>query len=153
MWRVRTAAGGVVLAAAVLGVAVLAGAGGARAASGQGASAVAHPAALSTGYQVKGELYGVAATSRGNAWAVGMRESSGGVPMTLLLHWNGTKWTPVTSPKPVPGDQRLGGRRDGHAEGADHQLRAALERQGLERAAQPRPGPLRLLQRRRRLRF
>jgi hypothetical protein len=38
---------------------------------GQGASAVAHPAALSTGYQVKGELYGVAATSRGNAWAVG----------------------------------------------------------------------------------
>jgi hypothetical protein len=91
-------------AGVTLAVAVLAGAGGARAASGQPASAAAHPALLATGYQVKGKLFGVVATSRGNAWAVGMRKSSAGVPMTLLLHWNGTKWTPVTSPKPVPGE-------------------------------------------------
>lgn len=86
-----------------LAVAVIAGASGAGAASGSVTTAVAHAAAITTGYQVKGQLYGVAATSPRNAWAVGMRLSSGGVPMTLLLHWNGAKWTEVTSPKPVPG--------------------------------------------------
>src|SRR5512146_3190949 len=94
LWRMRTAAAAV---GAGLAVAVLAGA------SGSGTSAVAHATAITTGYQVKGQLYGVAATSPRNAWAVGMRMSSGAVPMTLLLHWNGTKWTEVTSPKPVPG--------------------------------------------------
>lgn len=100
LWRMRTAAAAV---GAGLAVAVLAGASGAGAASGSGTSAVAHATAITTGYQVKGQLYGVAATSPRNAWAVGMRMSSGAVPMTLLLHWNGTKWTEVTSPKPVPG--------------------------------------------------
>lgn len=98
-WRVRTAAAVAVSVAAVM----VAGASGAGAASGSGASAAARAATVTTGYQVKGELYGVAATSPRNAWAVGMRLSSGAVPMTLLLHWNGTKWTEVTSPKPVPG--------------------------------------------------
>jgi hypothetical protein len=96
----RTAAAAV---GAGLAVAVLAGTSGAVAASGPGAPAVAHAAAITTGYQVKGQLYGVAATSPRNAWAVGMRLSPGAVPMTLLLHWNGTKWAEVTSPKPVPG--------------------------------------------------
>ena len=100
LWRLRTAAA----AGGVAAVAIAAAASGASAVSGPGTSAVAHSAAISTGYQVKGELFGVAATSRTSAWAVGMRKSSGGQPMTLLLHWNGTKWTPVTSPKPVPGE-------------------------------------------------
>jgi hypothetical protein len=97
--RTAAAAGGVALAAAVLG-----GASGASAASGPDTSAVWHTAAITTGYPVKGELFGVAATSRTNAWAVGMRLSASSQPMTLLLHWNGTKWTQVTSPKPVPGE-------------------------------------------------
>jgi hypothetical protein len=100
LWRVRTAAAAAAVSVAAV---MVAGASEAGAASGPGASAVAHAAAITTGYQVKGELYGVAATSPRNAWAVGARLSSGAVPMTLLLHWNGTRWTQVTSPKPVPG--------------------------------------------------
>jgi hypothetical protein len=101
--RPAAAAAGVFLVAAALS-----GASVARAASDQRAStpAVARAAAVVTGYQVRGELYGVAATSRGNAWAVGdVRDPSVSATgtTTLLLHWNGGKWSPVTSPKPVPG--------------------------------------------------
>ena len=94
LWRVRraVAAVGVLAVAAALG-----GVSAARAADDPGTAGVVHPA-VSTGYQVKGELFGVAATSRTNAWAVG---STGG--LTLLLHWNGAKWKAVTSPKPVFG--------------------------------------------------
>jgi hypothetical protein len=85
-------------------VAIAAEASGASAVSGSGTSAVAHSAAISTRYQVKGELFGVAATSRTSAWAVGEAYNQNVRAMaTLLLHWNGSKWTPVTSPKPVPG--------------------------------------------------
>jgi hypothetical protein len=96
-WRVWTA----VLTVGVLAAAIVGGVSAARAAS---APASGHQAAVAAGYQAKGELYGVAATSPGNAWAVGMSDPSGTSPMTLLLHWNGTKWTRVTSPKPVPGE-------------------------------------------------
>jgi len=43
-----------------------------------------------------GRLNGVAATSATNAWAVGATTSG----KTLILHWNGTRWTQVTSPSP-----------------------------------------------------
>jgi len=50
---------------------------------------------------ISGELLGVAATSPGSAWAVGY---SGDIATrTLLLHWNGRKWSRVTSPAPVFG--------------------------------------------------
>jgi hypothetical protein len=46
-----------------------------------------------------GELFGVAATSGGDAWAVGY---SGTTPGTkaLTLYWNGSRWKPVPSPSP-----------------------------------------------------
>ena len=100
-WRARTAAAAAI---AALAVAVIVGAGGARAGSDRDASAATDTAAIATGYQAKGILYGVAATSRGNAWAVGEAYNANvRAVATLLLHWNGSKWTPVTSPKPVPG--------------------------------------------------
>lgn len=43
---------------------------------------------------IAGELDGVAATSAGNAWAVG--DTSGG--RSLILHWNGTSWKRVPGP-------------------------------------------------------
>jgi hypothetical protein len=56
-----------------------------------------------TSFTVAGYLNGVAATSSSNAWAVG--GTPGG--KTLILHWNGTRWSQVTSPKPLNG--ALGG--------------------------------------------
>ena len=46
-----------------------------------------------------GELFGVAATPGGDAWAVGY---SGTNPATksLILYWNGSHWKPVPSPSP-----------------------------------------------------
>jgi len=49
-------------------------------------------------------LYGVAATSSRDVWAVGGEQ--GGVPgaeqQTLILHWNGRGWQRVRSPSPAP---------------------------------------------------
>src|SRR5689334_2210158 len=50
-----------------------------------------------------GQLFGVAATSARNAWAVGGAVSSG---KTLILHWDGNTWARVPSPTPV-GDTEL----------------------------------------------
>ena len=49
-----------------------------------------------------GALFGVAATSATNAWAVG---SAGEYPgeTTLVVHWDGTAWTRVPSPSPAGG--------------------------------------------------
>ena len=44
-------------------------------------------------------LFGVAATSAGNAWAVGGYVKTG-PEQTLILHWNGTAWKAVPSPEP-----------------------------------------------------
>jgi hypothetical protein len=46
-------------------------------------------------------LFGVAATSHDDAWAVGevARPAPGGVS-TLILHWNGAAWSTVHSPTP-----------------------------------------------------
>ncbi len=44
-------------------------------------------------------LNGVAATSSSNAWAVGYCNTDT-ADQTLVLHWNGTKWSKVASPSP-----------------------------------------------------
>src|SRR6266566_2570645 len=41
-----------------------------------------------------GELFGVAATSRANAWAV----VGGGIGRPRIVHWNGRRWGQVVSP-------------------------------------------------------
>jgi hypothetical protein len=47
----------------------------------------------------------VATISGSNAWAVGMTLPSTCNPecKTLILHWNGTAWSPVPSPNPSAG--------------------------------------------------
>ncbi len=42
-------------------------------------------------------LFGVAALSKSNIWAVG-DEASSGLQQTLIEHWNGTSWSVVSSP-------------------------------------------------------
>lgn len=54
-------------------------------------------------------LFGVAATSARNAWAVGYFQNPAGRLRTLILHWNGTKWLRVPSPNPVAGGDTLSG--------------------------------------------
>lgn len=54
-------------------------------------------------------LFGVAATSAKDAWAVGQYQSAPGPLRTLIMHWNGTAWTRVPSPNPVPGGDTLNG--------------------------------------------
>ncbi len=46
-----------------------------------------------------GELFGVAATSARNAWAVGQGDNG----KTIILRWNGTSWKRLTSPTPKGG--------------------------------------------------
>lgn len=46
------------------------------------------------------ELFGVAATSSKDAWAVGSFIDSRNSPQTLIVHWNGTAWKRVSSPDP-----------------------------------------------------
>lgn len=48
---------------------------------------------------LNGSLYAVAATSRGNAWAVGTLYK-GSSEYTLTEHWSGTRWRRVRSPAP-----------------------------------------------------
>ena len=45
------------------------------------------------------EPFAVRGTSSTDNWAVGA-SIIGGVSQTLALHWNGTKWTRVTTPDP-----------------------------------------------------
>src|SRR5512146_1482990 len=89
--RIATIAGVVWLTAAV----TAAGGGAARAAQAGGIQAPA-------GYTVAGGLSGVAATSAGDAWAVGY---SGSVfrQKTLILHWNGRAWARSPGFTPVAG--------------------------------------------------
>lgn len=47
------------------------------------------------------ELFGVAAVSTSNAWAVGLYSPNGSkTSQTLIEQWNGTTWTVVPSPNP-----------------------------------------------------
>jgi hypothetical protein len=52
-------------------------------------------------------LSGVAATSPVNVWAVGQSKISAGRSAGLILHWNGSTWTPMPGPTPDPGDSAL----------------------------------------------
>jgi hypothetical protein len=45
-------------------------------------------------------LYGVAALSPSNVWAVGYQQNSGEYQRTLILHWNGTQWVEFFDPGP-----------------------------------------------------
>jgi hypothetical protein len=93
-----------VLTAGLLSVAGTAGtagataltAGSATAAAGRPGRAVSLPG---------GELFGVAATSARNAWAVGQVTTSG---KTVILHWNGHAWKRVASPTPKGGGALYG---------------------------------------------
>jgi hypothetical protein len=94
----------VVLTASLLAVATTAGATGlaagpATAGTGTGTGTGTggpEPAASLPG----GQLFGVAATSARNAWAVGQSTTSG---KTIVVHWNGTAWQRVPSPTPKGG--------------------------------------------------
>jgi hypothetical protein len=61
-------------------------------------------------FSLNAELYGVAATSQANAWAVGYYYNGRrGAYLTLVLHWNGTAWKRVASPNvPRSGENYLG---------------------------------------------
>ncbi|HEX9035172.1 MAG TPA: hypothetical protein VF834_25300 [Streptosporangiaceae bacterium] len=61
------------------------------------------------------QLFAVTALSRNDAWAVGQYcapqrcFNSGVKSQTLILHWNGIRWTRVTSPSPCGGNNSLAG--------------------------------------------
>jgi len=89
------------IAAAMCGVCLLV-----AGAAGTGVAQAAGPSRQSaaTRFSITGEIQGVAVTSDSNAWAVGYSGIFDKTQRTLLLHWNGSKWVQVTSPKPVPGE-------------------------------------------------
>jgi hypothetical protein len=70
-------------------------------------SAAVRPAgtAHAATYSALGGLAGVAAVSERSAWAVGYAGS--GTRKVLMLHWNGTRWSRVTSPKVLTGPGSL----------------------------------------------
>src|SRR5437016_5156695 len=54
------------------------------------------------------DLKAVDAVSSGNVWAVGhYTDNTTGAASTLILHWNGTAWSKVTSPNPSTSDNEL----------------------------------------------
>jgi hypothetical protein len=54
------------------------------------------------------QLYGITAVSPNDVWAFGsvFASDGSGQQSTLLLHWNGTKWSIVPSPNPATGNFR-----------------------------------------------
>ncbi len=54
-------------------------------------------------------LYGVAAVSDSDAWAVGYYANTAGLYRTLTLRWNGGGWNTVSSPSPTLGGAGLRG--------------------------------------------
>jgi hypothetical protein len=78
----------------------------AGAADASGAALAAGPPAqhADTRFSITGQISGVTATSVSNAWAAGYSGIFNDNQKTLLLHWNGSKWTQVTTPKPVYGE-------------------------------------------------
>ena len=61
---------------------------------------VPSPSFLTGGDGIQNELYGVAAVSATDVWAVGFYEAASGAYQTLALHWNGSAWKVVPSPNP-----------------------------------------------------
>ena len=89
-----------IVAAGLLVTAVTAGAVGPAAGSAMAGTGVPERAVPVPG----GQLFGVAATSARNAWAVGGAVSG----KTVVLHWNGATWKRVPSPTPAGGAVLLG---------------------------------------------
>jgi hypothetical protein len=54
-------------------------------------------------------LFGVAAVSQSDVWAVGNSETSAFLPQTLTLQWNGTQWSVVASPNVGSNENFLAG--------------------------------------------
>jgi hypothetical protein len=60
---------------------------------------------LVPGVPGRSELYGITALSANDVWAVGdvsVNTAQGFERLALTLHWNGRKWTQVTTPNPAP---------------------------------------------------
>lgn len=73
--------------------------------NGSSWSVIASPSPSSSG----NSLSGVTAVSASDVWAVGFRQASGSSPRTLIEHWNGTRWSAVTSPNGGAGNDQLYG--------------------------------------------
>jgi hypothetical protein len=91
----------------ILAVAVILGAGLPAAAASTAAASTTAQAARMAGHTsavpvFMGSLGGVSATSTADAWAVGNQCPSCGNPGTLILHWDGSRWSTVPSPDPGP---------------------------------------------------
>ncbi len=89
---------GTALAVGVFCLLVAGGIGG----TGSAQAAVPSVRPAVTSFSILGNLNGVAAASASAAWAVGGAVGCGN-QCTLLLQWNGTRWTQVKSPRPVSG--------------------------------------------------
>jgi hypothetical protein len=64
------------------------------------------PPPAPTGYETRGALLGVAATSNSSAWAVGYTGSATSAKV-LMVHWNGSKWARVSKPAVLGGAGQL----------------------------------------------
>jgi hypothetical protein len=68
---------------------------------------VPSPNAARTGLHTTNALTSVVALSRTNAWAFGLYERQTTSFRTLVLHWNGTRWSVVPSPNSGTGENAL----------------------------------------------
>ncbi len=64
---------------------------------------VSAPNPAGTGAGALSELHGVTCSAASNCWAVGQASNVGGERVTLnaSLHWNGVKWSVVSTPSPA----------------------------------------------------
>lgn len=61
-----------------------------------------------TTFGARNELFGIAASSATDAWAVGLQGgTSSNNSSTLVLHWNGSNWASVAGPDVLNGASRL----------------------------------------------
>jgi hypothetical protein len=107
MHRCLSRAGFILAAAMVLGGASAAAAVPSALAAPHSPAASLTPASASAASSA-GLLNAVAAVSGKNVWAVGCSVGCNG-PDSLILHWNGKKWSRVTSPDPGAGLDELTG--------------------------------------------
>jgi hypothetical protein len=63
---------------------------------------------LASGYHTTNALGAVVALSAKNAWAFGFYEKKSTTFRTLIEHWNGSRWSVVTSPNSGTGENTLG---------------------------------------------
>jgi len=98
----RSAAGVALAVAVVLVIGGAAAPAGAGAAPAAGRAPAPVTSSLSSAFPVRDSvLNGVSAVSGSDAWAVGYETGASALASTtLILHWNGTAWSPVKSPNP-----------------------------------------------------